>query len=67
MANNNKQEPCICEQEIGAKKDFGFGSFTALTIEKQKYGVYIVAHGEGEAEWESIYCPICGRKLLEEK
>ena len=55
---------CKCEED-DITVELAHGDYTTLEFHKDKYGVEIIARGEGEAYWEPIYCPLCGRRLKE--
>lgn len=60
-------DKCICRNIKRNKQEYiCHGNWTSLAIRRDRLGLYyIVALGDGEAEMDIKYCPICGRKLDE--
>ena len=61
-------DKCICRGlKRNEKKYICHGHWTSLAIRRDELGLYsIVALGDGEAEMDIKYCPICGRDLDED-
>ena len=56
---------CLCEQTEDTEVLLEWGDYTLLAAEKNKYGLNLVAYGEGEVRYKPMYCPFCGKKLLQ--
>lgn len=56
---------CLCEQEEDTEVLLAANSddYTSLEATKDKFGLTIVAWGEGTVYYKPMYCPFCGRHL----
>ena len=58
---------CICESiEDGHSERLSVGDWVDIYMRKEYGKYYIEAIADGNAYWELIYCPKCGRKLKED-
>ena len=54
---------CLCEQEEDTEVLLATGDYTILEATKDKFGLTLVAWGEGTVYYKPRYCPFCGRHL----
>lgn len=59
----NDLQGCLCEQEEDTEVFLAYGDYTDLEATKDKFGLTLVAWGEGTAYYRPMYCPFCGRHL----
>ena len=57
---------CICDININSYEIISDGDWITIYMCNDSDGYYLEAIGDGNAVVEIKYCPICGRKLMED-
>lgn len=63
---NQIEDKCPCEWDGDIDVVLDARDYTSLEIIKDRYAVTLAAYGDGEASWETKYCPLCGRRINRE-